>query len=95
MRGEALDQNTHWDFTGDGQLLLNLGNMIAQIDLKLGGMTAEIPNGVGYISSLDRLLVLNTEKKNGDDRAFVSYPRYTVQDLIRKGKELTNKAGSQ
>lgn len=94
-RGKALDQNIHWDFTNDGQLLLNLGNMIAQIDLKLGGMTAEVPDGVGYISSLDRLLVLNTEKNDGDDRAFVSYPRYTVQDLIRKGKELTKQVQPQ
>ena len=77
-----------WDFTEDGQLILGMGSVTAQLDLELGGMTAQVPQGVGYIRSLDRMLVINTEKQKGDDRIFVSYPRYTLEDLIRKGKEI-------
>ena len=32
---------------------------------------------------------INEEQEKGDDRVFVSYPRYTVEDFIRKGKEIT------
>ena len=54
-------------------------------------MIAQVPEGVGYIRSLDRMLVINEEQQKGDDRVFVSYPRYTVEDFIRKGKEFTGK----
>ena len=68
-----------------------MGCETAQIDLEVGGMTAEVANGAGYIESQDRVLVINTEKSDGDERVFVSYPRYTAADLIRKGKEMMGK----
>ena len=52
-------------------------------------MIAQVPEGVGYIRSLDRMLVINEGQEKGDDRVFVSYPRYTVEDFIRKGKEIS------
>ena len=81
------DENISWDFTEDGQLILGMGSMMAQMDLELGGMIAQVPEGIGYIRSQDRMLVINVEQEKGDDRVFVSYPRYTVEDFIRKGKE--------
>lgn len=88
VKREALDNDFCWDFTEDGQLILSMGNSVAQLDLELGGMMAEVPSAVGYIPSQDRMFVVNTENSEGDDRVFVSYPRYTVDDLIRKGKEI-------
>ena len=82
------DENISWDFTEDGQLILGMGSVMAQMDLGLGGMIAQVPEGVGYIRSLDRMLVINEGQEKGDDRVFVSYPRYTVDDFIRKGKEI-------
>ena len=81
-----LDKRFKWDFTDDGQLILYLGNIAAQIDLELGGMVAEVCNSAGYVPPKDQMLVINTEKDEGDERVFVGYPRYTVEDLIRKGE---------
>ena len=83
-----------WDFTDDGQLLLRMGCVTAQIDLELGGMTAEIPNCAGYVESQNRILVTNIDSKGSDRGVFAAYPRYTVDDLIRKGNELLVTSGS-
>ena len=89
VQGGTSDDNISWNFTEDGQLILGMGSVMAQMDLELGGMIAQVPEGIGYIRSLDRMLVINEEQEKGDDRVFVSYPRYTVEDFIRKGKEIT------
>ena len=89
VQGGTSDDSISWDFTEDGQLILGMGSVMAQMDLELGGMIAQVPEGIGYIRSLDRMLVINEEQEKGDDRVFVSYPRYTVEDFIRKGKEIT------
>lgn len=77
-----------WDFTDDGQLILTMGNTIAQIDLELGGMIAEVRSGAGYMPAGDRFIVVNGQYSENDPNAFFSYTRYTVDDMIRKGKEL-------
>ena len=77
-----------WDFTDDGQLILTMGNVIAQIDLKLGGMIAEVRSDAGYMPASDRFFVVNGQYSETDPNAFFSYNRYTVDDMIRKGKEL-------
>ena len=82
----ALDEHITWDFTEDGELFLNMGSVGAQIDLALGGMTAEVRSFVCRIPVQDRILVCY--KAGSEKYSFVSYPRYTVGDFIRKGKEL-------
>lgn len=87
VQGDVFDDSIFWDFTEDGQLILGMGTVMAQMDLELGGMIAQVPMGVGYIRSLDRMLVINEGQEKWDDIVFVSYPRYTIEDFICKGKE--------
>ncbi len=75
----------YWHFTEDKELILNIGGTGAQIDLELGGRIARIGDLAACIPSRNQMIV----RCDADDGySFVSYSRYTVDDLIRKGWEL-------
>lgn len=79
-----LDQTTLLAITDSTGFLIDA----TQDQLK---MKAVLEQCIGYDPSTDRFLIAETNSYSGNNITFGSFPRYTVEDLIRKATSILNK----